>query len=247
VTSTLAVWSHLAGANATGRPEGFRDAERFPTPSPSDMLTDPTQTVARSLSSLGSHQVLVTRVDRSGHPRVEFVGEGRSGWSVRIVSLDTEGHRRIETVPLSSSAVASHEMTIEWEDTVRLDVVVTRLDLASGTSSYTLNVDDEAAVNALELGGEGHFRLEPSRPNPFRDATSIVFELPVAGEVRLAIYDVRGRLVRRLVDGAERAAGTHEVRWRGLDEGGRPTAPGVYYYRLEAGSLSSTQRMLRLR
>ena len=247
--STLALWCHLTGAQAAGRPEGFRDAELFPTSAPTAMLTDPKETIARSLSALGGHRVLVTPLGRSGHPRVEFVGEGRTQWSVRAVGLDHHGHRRVETIPLSSSAVATHEMEIEWENTVRLDVLVTRLDVGSGTASYTLNVDDQAAVS-VEVGGgreDGSFRLEPSRPNPFRDATTIAFELPEAGDVRLAIFDVRGRLVRRLIDGASREAGLHEVRWTGLDEGGRPTAPGVYYFRLEAGSLSSTQRMLRLR
>jgi len=62
--------------------------------------------------------------------------------------------------------------------------------------------------------GPAVFALEQNVPNPFNPATSIHFGLARNGYATLAIYDVTGRMVRRLVDGAM-AAGRHEVRWTG--------------------------------
>ena len=62
----------------------------------------------------------------------------------------------------------------------------------------------------------------------------------------LRVYDVSGRLVRTLVDGAL-AAGDHEVLWRGRDDGGREVASGVYLYRLEADGVSESRPMVLVR
>ncbi|NOT33217.1 MAG: M20/M25/M40 family metallo-hydrolase [Candidatus Eisenbacteria bacterium] len=74
--------------------------------------------------------------------------------------------------------------------------------------------------------------LHTSMPNPAHAGATLRFELPSRATVGLAIYDVRGRLVRSLVRGA-RDAGAHEVRWDGRDGAGALAATGVYFYRLE--------------
>jgi 1,4-alpha-glucan branching enzyme len=95
-------------------------------------------------------------------------------------------------------------------------------------------------------GGPAGLRLAPARPNPARGATSVTFGLPAAGHARLELYDVRGRRVRTLVDGA-RAAGEHVARWDGRDEAGAPAAAGVYFLRLEAGGATRRGRIALLR
>jgi hypothetical protein len=77
-------------------------------------------------------------------------------------------------------------------------------------------------------------RLYPAAPNPFNPRTTIRFDLPAAGPVRLAIYDVAGRLVRVLVEG-EIPAGSHEAVWDGRDQSGRSAPSGSYLARLVAG------------
>ena len=70
-------------------------------------------------------------------------------------------------------------------------------------------------------------------PNPFNPRTTIALDLPRAGEVQLRIYDLRGALVRTLVD--ERLeAGRHEVVWDGTDGRGAAVASGVYFSELRA-------------
>ncbi len=89
------------------------------------------------------------------------------------------------------------------------------------------------------------FGLEQNHPNPFTKATVIPFN--VSGDpfapVRLEIYDLRGRLITRLVD-APLSPGHHEVAWN--DEVRGP-ASGVYFYVLRQGGAQETKMMTRIR
>ncbi len=85
--------------------------------------------------------------------------------------------------------------------------------------------------------------LGRNAPNPFGGATTIRFALPAAGPADLAVYDLAGRLVRRLARG-QYAAGEHFVTWQGDDEGGRRVAAGVYFYRLTASGRTTTKTMV---
>jgi flagellar hook assembly protein FlgD len=76
--------------------------------------------------------------------------------------------------------------------------------------------------------------------------SEITFALPAAARVELRVYDVRGRLVRTLVNEA-RAEGVHHEGWNGRDEKGRPVASGVYLVRFRAAGVTHTERLLRLR
>lgn len=73
--------------------------------------------------------------------------------------------------------------------------------------------------------------LLPNLPNPFNPSTQVRFELARPGPVRVRIYDVRGRLVRTLVDGF-RDAGVWDEEWSGRDDDGRSVASGVYHVQL---------------
>jgi len=86
--------------------------------------------------------------------------------------------------------------------------------------------------------------LHPARPNPFTYRTSIHFDLPVGGRVRLEIYDIAGRHVRTLVDGAL-APGSHVSEWDGRGDGGGLHA-GVYFARLEAPGGTLRRKLVRL-
>jgi hypothetical protein len=79
-----------------------------------------------------------------------------------------------------------------------------------------------------------------SEPNPFTRSTTIRFRLPAAGPVRLDVFDLSGRRVADLLDGA-RGAGEQSVAWQ---PGALPS--GVYYLRLEAAGRVATRRCVRL-
>jgi hypothetical protein len=88
--------------------------------------------------------------------------------------------------------------------------------------------------------------LHAVHPNPFNPLTAIRFDLARGGSVRLAVYDVAGRLVRTLV-AAELAPGCHETSWDGRDAAGRAVGSGNYFARLDAGGTNVTVRMSLIR
>ncbi len=83
-------------------------------------------------------------------------------------------------------------------------------------------------------------------PNPFTNSTRLAFTLPHREAVRLGVYDVQGRLVARLAEGA-RDAGEHQVMWDGRDHDGRPLAAGVYFVRLEHAGRVEAQKVVMMR
>ena len=90
------------------------------------------------------------------------------------------------------------------------------------------------------------FNLDQNMPNPFNPSTVIGYQLPEAGMVRLAIYNLLGQEVRVLVN-ERRDAGTFSATWDGADASGSGVASGIYLYRIQAGSFSATRRMLFLK
>jgi hypothetical protein len=85
-----------------------------------------------------------------------------------------------------------------------------------------------------------------ARPNPFAGRTNLHFAVATPSRVRFAIYDVTGRLVRRLVD-QEMAAGEHVLSWDGRGENGSRAAGSVYFVRLEIGDFRQTERIVLMR
>ena len=83
-------------------------------------------------------------------------------------------------------------------------------------------------------------------PNPFNPETKITFNLRRAQYVLLEVINIRGDLVRTLVD-EHRAPGRHSVSWNGADENGQPVTSGVYFYRLTSENMSQNQKMLLVR
>lgn len=85
------------------------------------------------------------------------------------------------------------------------------------------------------------FALSAAYPNPFRQRTTIPFTLARPGPVTLVVYDVLGREVERLVQGAVLPAGAHTRTWQTAAQGS-----GVYLVKLIAGGRVETQQVVLL-
>ena len=83
-------------------------------------------------------------------------------------------------------------------------------------------------------------------PNPFNPNTTIRFNLAQQENVRLTIYNVRGQIVKTLVNG-ELEAGEHSVIWNGDNDSANNVASGIYFYRFETSVGTEIKRMLLMK
>ncbi|UCF04569.1 MAG: T9SS type A sorting domain-containing protein [bacterium] len=88
--------------------------------------------------------------------------------------------------------------------------------------------------------------LAQNHPNPFNPHTTLTYFLPEAGHVSLSIFDVRGRLIARLIDRQE-TAGRHMAVWNGQNRYGRAMPAGTYFARLVMGPQVCTCKMILTR
>lgn len=89
-------------------------------------------------------------------------------------------------------------------------------------------------------------RLLGNSPNPFNPRTTISFETARQSRVAIEIYDVRGRLVRRLADRMF-VVGRHTVVWDGKDSRGAEPASGIYFTRLRTEGSDEVRKMMLVR
>ncbi len=85
------------------------------------------------------------------------------------------------------------------------------------------------------------FSLLQNRPNPFNPVTTIEFSLPEAAYVRLEVFNITGQRVSTLVDGM-REAGTYSVSWDGAK-----VSSGIYFYKIQAGQMTETKKMILMK
>ncbi len=153
----------------------------------------------------------------------------------RADDVDTPYERLSWQISAGDSAVvlkldnAGEVLTISAPDfrgETELFFILTDDSLAADSASVPLRVS--GTISALEpTASVRGFELAQNYPNPFNPKTVIRYQLPVAGNVELSIYNILGNKVAVLVSGKQKA-GRHEVRW---DASG--FSSGIYFYRLE--------------
>ncbi|MFN8589463.1 MAG: metallophosphoesterase [Candidatus Eisenbacteria bacterium] len=130
-----------------------------------------------------------------------------------------------------------------------LDVLGDRLEArfldAAGAVRDSFVIRKQALVSVPGGGAAPGLALAPARPTPFSDHTDVSWTLPCAGAAAVRVYDVTGRRVCTLAEGAH-SAGTHTVRWDGRDGLGARVAAGAYLIVLESGGTRHARRVVRL-
>jgi len=107
---------------------------------------------------------------------------------------------------------------------------------------YTVTLSPKDLENVTPL----EFALNQNYPNPFNPTTTISYQLPESGKVRLDVYNPKGQLVKTLIDGTQ-VSGLHSIVWNGTDTKNRSVASGVYLYRLSSQHNVQTKRMLLMK
>lgn len=120
------------------------------------------------------------------------------------------------------------------------------------TMSGTLQCHIAGVLEEVITGVEGEAvsgtppTVVRAAPNPFGSATDVVFSLATREPAVVTVYDVQGRLVRRLHEGMM-SAGRHSIPWDGLDERGRTVGSGAYFASVRTPTQSLGAKLYRLR
>jgi hypothetical protein len=169
--------------------------------------------------------------------RISFRIGGGSDLARLYLALYTssDGVRRLRATGTGTDAMS----TVVWDvapwtgQNVYLEIT----DEASGPWGH-INVDEIVeyyeAPTDVPAPAAPRLALHQNVPNPFNPSTTIRFEVPASGRARLAVFDVRGRLVKSLLD-APLEPGRYDIPWDGLTQSGQRAPSGVYYYRLRIG------------
>ena len=90
------------------------------------------------------------------------------------------------------------------------------------------------------------FAVSPNYPNPFNPTTTIVYQLPIASDVQLVVYDILGEKIKTIVN--ERLErGRYKVTWDGRNDAGLPVSSGIYMFRFEAADFTRIHKMTLLK
>jgi hypothetical protein len=90
------------------------------------------------------------------------------------------------------------------------------------------------------------FVLHQNYPNPFNPQTAISFEVKEATEVKVTIYNTLGQKIKELGNEVY-APGVHRITWKGTNENGQQVSSGIYFYRIQAGDFTATEKMIMMK
>jgi len=110
--------------------------------------------------------------------------------------------------------------------------------------------NQQAQQGLVEIALNGrmpdNFALLQNYPNPFNPATTIIFHIPEAGEVNMAIFNLSGQKVATLI-AEEKQAGAHQIFWDGTDQAGASLPSGLYFCHLHYKDEVKTIRLLKVK
>jgi hypothetical protein len=90
------------------------------------------------------------------------------------------------------------------------------------------------------------FILEDPYPNPFNPTVSIKYNLPLAGQVQVKVFDILGRPVKELVDSRQNS-GWHDITWNATNEWGNNVSSGIYFIQVQTGYSVQMKKAVLLR
>ncbi len=141
---------------------------------------------------------------------------------------------------------------VDWtEFTYQIPAGVTRIGIHCVSSdAFIFLVDDVTVSGRTAIDDPGvpvvATELHGNYPNPFNPETTISFSVKDKGLVKIDIYNVKGQLVKTLVNG-NMNAGKHNIVWNGRDNAGNAVSSGVYFFKMSAGKYSSTKKMIMMK
>lgn len=162
---------------------------------------------------------------------------------------DEDGHVLVYTpIPFATGSSVSH-----WDTSPTPNLLMEPAINPDLSSSVDLAIPHFIDIGWVTMGTAAVADREPAPrhllgnfPNPFRASTEIRFSLAKEEPIELDIYDLAGRIVKRVAS-QRLPAGSHVLSWDGALEDGRRASAGIYLFRLKTPTRSESGRMVFLR
>jgi hypothetical protein len=164
---------------------------------------------------------------------------------------EAEGEYTVVVVNINGRSIVSGTGTIL---TIPVSAVGDKFDGIGEISLLNAELEQGVQVElnrealALKVALPKVYALSQNYPNPFNPSTTVAFDIPEGKEVnvRLNVYNMRGQLIRTLVNEVK-SEGSYQIQWDGTDNYGRRVSSGVYFYRITTGEFSQTRKMVILK
>jgi hypothetical protein len=188
----------------------------------------------------------------------QLVSDGNNG-----AYITWEDHRNVGNFDIYAQRIASNA-AINWAATGflicsapnnqlspmivsngNLGAIVVWQDFRNGNNfdiyETGFNISGIVATGNEEVLIPDEFSISQNYPNPFNPSTMINYQIPVAGNVKISIYDALGKNVGILVNKTQNA-GNYNIEWNASN-----LPSGVYIYKIESGSFTSSKKMVLIK
>ncbi|MCH7782875.1 T9SS type A sorting domain-containing protein, partial [candidate division KSB1 bacterium] len=160
---------------------------------------------------------------------------------IRVENID-DGNLKLAMTGVPAVDIAGNIMKVRFSlknrtGDINSDLLtINKLEINDIDFSSGVLDNDRANIPAF-------YELKQNYPNPFNPETTIMYQIPNSSYVIIKIFNILGQEVRTLVN-KELTAGYYSERWDGRNEYGITVSPGVYLYRIKAGSFVRTMKMV---
>ena len=141
---------------------------------------------------------------------------------------------------LNTTLVADNQIMYTWVREPTTNIFTIFRSIQAQMFDFTTVDNDNNDSEPLTLN------LLQNYPNPFNPETTIAFNVPNSGLVKLEVYNLKGQKVKTLLND-NLSSGKHSVVWNGRDNNNKHVASGVYFYRLKSGVNSQTNKMILMK
>ncbi|MDO9578414.1 MAG: SBBP repeat-containing protein [Candidatus Cloacimonadales bacterium] len=170
-----------------------------------------------SLTSSGEVNIFVAKMDADGNWQWATRAGGSTIDVGEAITIDNNGNSYVTGRFYGTATFGSYSLTGSGEG----DIFVAKL-------GNETSVENEFIPTKMELS---------NYPNPFNPETTISFSIQQNSKIELEIFNVKGQLVKSLINGQQNA-GDHSVIWNGKDDNGNNVCSGIYLYKLQVNNKS---------
>jgi hypothetical protein len=162
------------------------------------------------------------------------------------VIADNWGHSQSEEPSFKENSVEIQNIAGQLDPNILQSIYNGLCSCPESHGKETLRQTLEGMLNSGNDPLPYETSVSQNFPNPFNAATSFVYSIKSEAHVEIVIYDIRGRIVKTLINEIIRP-GHYTATWDGADSNGNPMPSGIYFYRLKTAHTSQARKMLLLK